>query len=97
LCYNKITGGTNQRRPANYFKKGDDLMKRARENLTDYCTLRAEILKQLALRKWRYADLAKATGYSYSYVNSFLNGINGSYKIAKKIVDVLDLPEHLAG
>lgn len=72
-------------------------MKRVKENLTDYCTLRAEILKQLALRKWRYADLAKATGYSYSYVNSFLNGINGSYKIAKKIVDVLDLPEHLAG
>lgn len=96
MCYNIIIGGTNQPEATNYFKKGDDLMKRVKENLTDYCALRTEILKQLALRKWRYADLAKATGYSYSYVNSFLNGINGSYKIAKKIVDVLGLPEHLA-
>lgn len=64
--------------------------------VTDFRTFRAEVMKELSLRGWKYTDLARESGYSVSYVRLALANIQGSPKIAKRIVDVLGLPEHLA-
>lgn len=71
-------------------------MKMRESSISNYPLLRGEILKALSLREWNYVDLARETGYSYDYVRSFMAGLQASEQLAKKIVDVLGLPEHLA-
>lgn len=63
--------------------------------IANFPLLRGEILKSLSLRQWTYADLARHTGYSHTYVRSIMAGTQSSKRAIDKIVAVLDLPESL--
>lgn len=71
-------------------------MKTMNEIVEDFPMLRAEIKKELSLRKWNYGRLAKETGYSLYYIQSFMTGCRGSGKAALKIAKALGIPENLA-
>lgn len=40
--------------------------------MQDFIAFKAEVKKQLALREWTHADLAKAAGCSKGTIDSFL-------------------------
>lgn len=71
-------------------------MKTMEKVVKDFPLLRGEILKALSLKKWNYSDLARETNYSADYVRAFMAGIQGSEKMAKKIVEALELDRYLA-
>ena len=52
---------------------------------------KAEVEKQLTLRKWKRKDLADAVGMSVSYVRNVVCGSVNSRTLAKKISEVLGI------
>ncbi len=64
--------------------------------MVDFARFKAEVKKQLSLKNWKYADLAKATGYSISTIESLMCGSRASDKVYKAVANALDIPEHLA-
>ena len=64
--------------------------------MKNFSAFRNEVKKALIDRNWKYKDLATAIGYSVYTVNSVMNGGRCSDKMADKIVNVLELPKHLA-
>ena len=55
--------------------------------------LRAEIKKQLALRGWKSADLAKAANLSLSQVYEFMKGRSMTVSTERAIRKALDIKE----
>ena len=54
---------------------------------------RAEVKKQLALRKWSYTDLAEHTRYTYGTIRVMMyNDEKLSDRAMKEIASVLDIP-----
>lgn len=51
----------------------------------------AEVKKQLALRDWKYADLAKSTGYKVGTIKAFMSGARQSSSIANRIAKSLHI------
>lgn len=51
----------------------------------------AEVKKQLALKGWKYADLAKVTGYAEGTIQAFMCGARESKNMAKCIAQVLGI------
>ena len=51
----------------------------------------AEVKKQLSLKGWKYADLAKATGYIVGTIEAFMCGARESENMAKCISKVLGI------
>ena len=51
----------------------------------------AEVKKQLSLKGWKYADLAKATGYTVGAIEAFMCGARESKNMAKCIAQVLGI------
>ena len=51
----------------------------------------AEVKKQLSLKGWKYADLAKATGYTVGTIEAFMCGARESKNMAKCIAQVLGI------
>ena len=51
----------------------------------------AEVKKQLSLKGWKYADLAKATGYTVGTIEAFMCGARESENMAKCISKVLGI------
>lgn len=51
----------------------------------------AEVKKQLSIKKWKYADLAKATGYKIGTIKAFMNGSRESDNVAQCIAKVLSI------
>lgn len=60
---------------------------------------RAEVKKRLCEREWTYADLVKATGYSYGTIERFMGRYakdrDPSVKVAAAIAKALDIPEYM--
>lgn len=60
--------------------------------IIDYLSLQAEIKKQLALKKWKYEHLAKATGYELETIYQFMSRRGRkTEKSARKISKVLGI------
>ena len=57
----------------------------------DYKLFIAEVKKQLALKGWKYADLAKASGYKVSSIESFMCGQRQNEFIANRIARALGI------
>ena len=58
----------------------------------DKLSFKAEVKKQLTLRNWSYADLAKHTKYEASSIRTMLyNGDKLSPRAMKAIADALDI------
>ena len=51
----------------------------------------AEIKKQLTIKGWKNADLAKATGYSIESINRLTSGQRASEKLINTVAKVLDI------
>ena len=51
----------------------------------------AEVKKQLSLKGWKYADLAKATGYSIESINRLTSGQRAGEKLINTVAKVLDI------
>ena len=51
----------------------------------------AEIKKQLTIKGWKNADLAKATGYSIESINRLTSGQRAGEKLINTVAKVLDL------
>lgn len=51
----------------------------------------AEVKKQLSIRGWKYADLAKATGYTVGTIEAFMCGARESERMADCIAKVLEI------
>ena len=51
----------------------------------------SEVKKQLSLKGWKYADLAKATGYTVGTIEAFMCGARESENMAKCISKVLGI------
>ena len=51
----------------------------------------AEVKKQLSLKGWKYADLAKATGYTVGTIEAFMCGARESENMAKCISKVFGI------
>ena len=51
----------------------------------------AEVKKQLSLKGWKYADLAKETGYTVGTIEAFMCGARESENMAKCISKVLGI------
>lgn len=64
--------------------------------MVDYVSFKAEVKKKLALKGWKYADLAKASGYSVSTIESLMCGARATDNVCKAVAQALDIPEHLA-
>lgn len=64
--------------------------------MQNFIAFKAEVKKQLALREWTHADLAKVAGCSKGTIDSFMCGVRCSERLAKAIADALDIPEHIA-
>lgn len=63
--------------------------------MIDFVRFKAEVKKQLALKEWTYADLAKASGYSRSTIESLMCGVRATDKVCKAVAKALDIPEHM--
>lgn len=63
--------------------------------MVDFTRFKAETKKQLELRGWKYADLAKATGYSVNSIESFMCGARAGDKLCKAVSEALSIPEHM--
>ena len=50
----------------------------------------AEIKKQLTIKGWKNADLAKATGYSIESINRLTSGQRAGEKLINTVAKVLD-------
>ncbi len=80
--------------PSIHIERGD--------NLRDYEKFRAATVAALSERKrdngrrWRYVELAKATGYSVNTIEQFMGGVKVTDNVAIAIANALDIPEHLA-
>lgn len=61
------------------------------DDISDFIKFRAEVKKELALREWKYKDLAKATGYSVNAIDTFMCGARCSETLRKKIAEVLNI------
>lgn len=60
-----------------------------------YQKFRAEVVKELSLRRMSYADLAKKTGYKLSTINMFMSETSTrdrSDNVASAISAVLNIP-----
>lgn len=67
--------------------------------MVNYKAFRAEVSKQLDIRDWTYADLAKETGYEYKTIERFMGKSDSRPKseaVARAIAKALDIPEHMA-
>ena len=51
----------------------------------------AEIKKQLTIKGWKNADLAKATGYSIESINRLTSGQRAGEKLINTVAKVLDI------
>ena len=51
----------------------------------------AEVKKQLSIRRWKYADLAKATGYTRTTIEAFMIGKRDSENMIKAIATALEI------
>ena len=51
----------------------------------------AEIKKQLTIKGWKNADLAKATGYSIESINRLTSGQRSGEKLINTVAKVLDI------
>ena len=51
----------------------------------------AEVRRHLSLRKWKYKDLAKATGYKTSTISAFMTGLRDSDNVKKAIATALQI------
>ena len=63
--------------------------------MVDFTLFKAEVKKQLELRGWKYADLAKAAGYSINSIESLMSGARASDRLCKAVAEALSIPEHL--
>ena len=63
--------------------------------MVDFTRFKAEVKKQLELRGWKYADLAKATGYSLGAIESLMCGARASDRLCKAVAEALSIPEYL--
>lgn len=52
-----------------------------------------EVKKQLHIRGWKYADLAKATGFSIYTIGDFMKGKSDSVSVERAIRKALDIKE----
>ena len=52
-----------------------------------------EVKKQLHIRGWKYADLAKATGYATDTIRNFMKGKSNSANVERAIRKALDIKE----
>lgn len=52
---------------------------------------RAEVKKQLFIKKWKYKDLAASIGCTESYIKAFMCGCRNGSDLAEKISEVLDI------
>lgn len=50
---------------------------------------RAEVKKQLFIKKWKYKDLATSIGCAESYIKAFMCGSRNGSDLAEKISTVL--------
>lgn len=64
--------------------------------MRDFKAFKAECKKQMVLRDWTNADLAKATGYKIGTIESFMGNRKVTDQTAKAIAKALDIPEHMA-
>lgn len=64
--------------------------------MTDYNSFRAEVKKALALRGWKYKELALATGYKVRTIEAFMCNCRVTDEVAQAIAKALDIPEHMA-
>ena len=51
----------------------------------------AEMKKQLTIKGWKNADLAKATGYSIESINRLTSGQRAGEKLINTVAKVLDI------
>ena len=51
----------------------------------------AEIKKQLTIKGWKNADLAKATGYSVEAINKLTSGQRAGTKLINSVAKVLGI------
>lgn len=51
----------------------------------------AETKKQLTIKGWKNADLAKATGYSIESINRLTSGQRAGEKLINTVAKVLDI------
>ena len=51
----------------------------------------AEIKKQLTIKGWKNADLAKATGYSIESINKLTSGQRAGENLINTVAKVLDI------
>ncbi len=63
--------------------------------MKDFIGFKAEAKKQMALREWKYKDLAVATGYSIDTIQSFMCGSRASDKLVAAVAKALDIPEYM--
>lgn len=52
---------------------------------------RAEVKKQLFIKKWKYKDLAVSIGCTEGYIRAFMCGGRNGSDLAEKISKVLDI------
>ena len=62
-----------------------------KEVVNIYKVFIAEVKKQLCIKGWKYADLAKATGYTVGTIEAFMCGARTSKRMADCIAKVLDI------
>lgn len=64
--------------------------------MRDFKAFKAECKKQMVLRDWTNADLAKATNYALGTIESFMGNHKVTYQVAVAIAKALDIPLHMA-
>lgn len=63
--------------------------------MQDFLEFKGEVRKQLVKRRWKYRDLAKATGFSESTIRSVMCGARGSDEVIKAMTEALNIPPHI--
>ena len=63
--------------------------------MQDFLEFKGEVKKQLVKRRWKYRDLAKATGFSESTIRSTMCSARGSDEVIKTITEALNIPPHI--
>lgn len=63
--------------------------------MQDFLEFKGEIRKQLEKRRWKYRDLAKATGFSESSIRSLMCGARASDDLIKAVTKALNIPPYI--
>ena len=61
-----------------------------------FVAFKAEVKKQLALRNWKYKDLALATGYTVGTIEALMCGARVNDTIAEIVAKTLGIPLSMA-